>query len=65
MNFEKKVIDLILSLIKDNIEYLCKEENLPQLAKLGYFYATLYYVGRDCYGFNGWIKKGDICGFFD
>lgn len=34
--FEKLVIDPILLAIKNNVEYLLKPENYPQLAKLGY-----------------------------
>jgi len=41
--YEEKVIDVILTLIKDNQEYLTQPENLPQLAKLGYMYNTLWY----------------------
>jgi len=32
--FEKEVIDPILTIIRNNQEYLTKLENLPQLAKL-------------------------------
>lgn len=55
--FERQVIDPILNLIKKNQEYLTQPENLPQLAKLGYMYNTLWYAGRSCWGYNGLIKK--------
>lgn len=45
-NFEKRIIDTILNTIKEHQEYLTKKENLPQLAKLGYMYNTLWYGGR-------------------
>lgn len=56
-NFEEKVIDVILNTIKDNQVYLTQPENLPQLAKLGYMYNSLWYAGRICWGFDGIIKK--------
>ena len=59
--FEKTIIDTILTLIKDNQEYLTKQENLPQLAKLGYMYNTLWYAGRVCWGYDGIISKHDDC----
>lgn len=34
--FEEKIIDPILSIIRNNQEYLTLPENLPQLAKLGW-----------------------------
>ncbi len=46
MKFESRVINPILRIIKNNQEYLTKPENLPQLAKLGYVYNTLWYAGR-------------------
>jgi hypothetical protein len=48
--YEKNVIDPILKIIKDNQEYLTQPENLPQLAKLGFLYNTLWYAGRICWG---------------
>lgn len=60
-NYEEQVIDVILNLIKDNQKYLTKKENLPQLAKLGYMYNTLWYAGRLCWGSSGLIQKGDHC----
>ena len=56
--FEEEVIDPILNCIKDNQEYLTKKENLPQLAKLGFMYNTLWYAGRVCWGHSGelWNK---------
>jgi hypothetical protein len=51
--FEEEVIDPILNYIRDNQEYLTRKENLPQLAKLGYMYNTLWYTGRVCWGFDG------------
>lgn len=56
-NFETKIIDTLLNLIKDNQVWLTQPENLPQLAKLGYIYNTLWYAGRRYY--NG--KPGYIC----
>ncbi len=53
--FEKNVIDPVLIAIRDNQEYLTKPENLPQLAKLGYIYNTLWYAGRICWGYDGLI----------
>ena len=47
--FEEKVIDVLLNTIKDNQEYLTKEENIPQLTKLLYMYNTLYYAARTVY----------------
>lgn len=55
--YEKKIIDPILKVIKNNQEYLTMEENLPQLAKLGFIYNTLFYQGRICYGYEGLIYK--------
>lgn len=54
--FEKRVINPILNLIKDNQIYLTQKENLPQLAKLGYMYNTLWYGGR-CASYEGAIEK--------
>ena len=51
--FEENIIDPILILIRDNQEYLTMPENLPQLAKLGYMYNTLWYDGRLCWGSDG------------
>jgi hypothetical protein len=64
MSFERKFIDPILRIIRDNQDYLCQLENLPQLAKLGYIYNTLWYSGRICWGQNGILKKrrgGYVC----
>lgn len=46
LKFESRIINPILRCIKNNQEYLTKPENLPQLAKLGYMYNTLWYGGR-------------------
>lgn len=46
LKFESRIINPILRIIKNNQEYLTKPENLPQLAKLGYMYNTLWYSGR-------------------
>lgn len=51
--FEEKIIDPILSIIRNNQEYLTLPENLPQLAKLGWIYNTLWYAGRFCWGSRG------------
>lgn len=61
MNYEDEIIDPILNLIQDNQRYLCKIENLPQLAKLGYIFNSLYYAGRFCWGFEGHIEKLGEC----
>lgn len=58
--FEEEVIDPILILIRDNQEYLTKLENLPQLAKLGYMYNTLWYAGRICWGSDGILLDPEI-----
>lgn len=55
-NYEKEIIDPLLNLIKDNQIWLTQPENLPQLAKLGYIYNTLWYAGRRYYdGEPGYI----------
>lgn len=59
--FEKEIIIPILDIIKNEQDYLCKKENLPQLAKLGFMFNTLFYGGRVAYGYNGIIEKGDSC----
>ena len=56
MQFEERIIDVILNLIKDNQTYLTQKKNLPQLAKLGYMYNTLWYGGR-CASYDGVIEK--------
>lgn len=55
--FEKEIIDPILNCIKDNQVYLTQKENLPQLAKLGYMYNTLWYAGRYSWGYGGKLWK--------
>ena len=59
--FENKVIDVILNTIKDHQEYLTQPENLPQLAKLGYMFETLWMSGRICWGYDGILKKSHEC----
>lgn len=56
LKFESRIINPILRLIKNNQEYLTKPENLPQLAKLGYIYNTLWYSGRHA-SYDGIIDK--------
>src|ERR1035437_8055575 len=56
--YERYVIRPILSVIEKHQDFLCKPENLPQLAKLGFMFDKLWYAGRVCYGHNGRIKKG-------
>lgn len=56
MQFEERIIDPILNLIKDHQVYLTQPENLPQLAKLGYMYNTLWYAGRHA-SYHGAIEK--------
>jgi hypothetical protein len=60
-NFEVEVINKILLCIRRNQTYLCQPENLPQLAKLGYMYNTLWYSGRAGYGSDGLISKSYQC----
>ena len=59
MQYEERIIDTILNTIKDNQVYLTQKENLPQLAKLGYMYNTLWYSGR-CASHDGVIPKGEL-----
>jgi hypothetical protein len=59
--YEKLIINPILKVIEKNQDYLCKPENLTQLAKLGYMFDNLWYAGRVCYGYYGAIKKGNSC----
>jgi hypothetical protein len=56
MQFEERIIDTILNIIKDNQTYLTQKKNLPQLAKLGYMYNTLWYGGR-CASYDGVIEN--------
>lgn len=56
MNYEERIINTILNTIKDNQVYLTQKENLPQLAKLGYMYNTLFYGGRTA-SYNEIISK--------
>jgi hypothetical protein len=58
--FEKKVIDPILNIIKDNQKYLTKKSNLPQLAKLGFIYNHFWYGGRVCWGHRGRLHDKDF-----
>lgn len=51
--FEKNVIDPLLNAISEHQVYLSKRANLPQLAKLGYIYETLFSAGRICWGHKG------------
>lgn len=59
MNYEKRIIDTILNTIKDNQIYLTQKENLPQLAKLGFMYNTLWYGGRTA-SYDGIIPKAKL-----
>ncbi len=56
-NFKKQVVVRVLSIIEANEQYLCKMENLPQMAKLGYILEVLHRVYLVCYGDTGKIKK--------
>lgn len=56
MKFEERIIDPILNTIKENQVYLTQPENLPQLAKLGFMYNTLWYAGRIA-SYDGIIPK--------
>jgi len=60
-NFEIKVTNKILNLVKLNTKYLTLSENLPQLAKLLFSFDFLYQVGRLCYGYQGIIQKYGYC----
>lgn len=60
-NFEARIINPILTAIKNNLDYLTQPENLPQLAKLGYMYNTLWYGGRISFGYEGIVKEGYEC----
>lgn len=59
--YEKLVIDPILKMIKKHQEYLTKKENIPQLAKLGFIYNTLWYHGRVAWGHDGRLGDGNSC----
>ena len=59
MQYEERIIDSILNCIKENQEYLTQKENLPQLAKLGYMYNTLWYGGRTA-SYEGIIDKVEV-----
>jgi hypothetical protein len=50
-NLETRLINPLLRAIRDNADYLTQPENLPQLAKLGYVYKTLWNAGRE------WVKN--------
>lgn len=63
MLYEERIIDTILQAIKDNQAYLTQRENLPQLAKLGYMYNTLWYGGRSA-SYDGVIPKIEQDGEF-
>lgn len=56
MQFEERIIDPILKAIKENQLYLTQPENLPQLAKLGYMYNSLWYGARHA-SYKGVIPK--------
>lgn len=56
MQYEERIIDTILNTIKKHQVYLTQKENLPQLAKLGYMYNTLWYGGR-CASYDKVIPK--------
>lgn len=58
--FEEMIIDPIISIIRENQKYLTKPENLPQLAKLGWMYNTLWYAGRVCWGYDGILLDPEI-----
>lgn len=57
MHYEERIIDTILNTIKDNQVYLTQKKNLPQLAKLGYMYNTLWYGGRSASHYGAIEKK--------
>jgi hypothetical protein len=51
--YEEEVIDPILTIIREKQSYLTEIQNLPQLAKLGYMFNTLWYTGRICWDSDG------------
>ena len=55
--YERYVIRPILQAIEKHQDFLCKPENLSQLAKLGFMFEKLWYAGRVCYGSDGIVKK--------
>lgn len=59
MQYEERIIDPILNTIKEHQEYLTQKENLPQLAKLGYMYNTLWHGGRLA-SYNNIISKQSV-----
>lgn len=59
--YEKYVIRPILDVIEKYQDYLCKSENLNQLAKLGFMFENLWYAGRVAYGNEGKIFKSGQC----
>jgi hypothetical protein len=59
MQYEERIIDPILNCIKEHQEYLTQKENLPQLAKLGYMYHTLWGAGRIA-SYNDIISKQSV-----
>ena len=59
--FQRATIKPLLRAIEKHQDYLCKPENLPQLAKLGYMFELLWYSGRVSYGYRGRIADEDSC----
>lgn len=61
--YEKNVIRPILNVIEIHQDFLCRPENLPQLAKLGFMFEKLWGMGRLCYGYSGILMKkgGSTC----
>jgi rubrerythrin len=55
--YERYAVRPILSAIEKHQDFLCKPENLPQLAKLGFMFERLWYAGRVAYGCSGRIKS--------
>lgn len=60
-HYERYTIKPILDAIEKHQDFLCKPENKPQLAKLGYMFEKLWYSGRVAYGTEGKVKKGYDC----
>lgn len=60
-DYEKNIINPILNVINKYQDYLCKKENLPQLAKLIFIFEKLWYSGNIAYGSIGILNKGDVC----
>jgi len=59
--FQTATIKPLLKAVEKHQDYLCKPENLPQMAKLGYMFELLWYAGRVAYGYKGKIADDNSC----